>query len=92
MKSDTYKKAARQPRIKSVSILQVKYKGKWQSFSIRDGRSDILRRQVNLDTGEIVSFLGKQLQGKRLKPTARAHLELSILARRCVLLPEIFVD
>jgi len=40
---------------KQMSPLEVKFQGKWQSFSIRDGRSDVLRRQVNLDTGEIRS-------------------------------------
>ena len=67
-----------------MSTLEVKYQGKWHSFSIQDGRSDVLRRQANLDTGEIVSFLGKQLQGKRLKPTSRTYLEVLTLARRRV--------
>jgi len=67
-----------------VSTLEVKYQGKWESFSVSDGKSDVLRRQVNLDMGEIVSFLGKQLQGKRLRPTSRTYFEVLMLARRCV--------
>jgi hypothetical protein len=41
-----------------MSTLEVKYRGKWQSFSISDARSDVLRRQANLDTGEKVCRVG----------------------------------
>jgi len=43
---------------------------------LHDGRSDVLRRQANLDTGEFASFLGKQLQGKRLRLTSRTYWEV----------------
>jgi hypothetical protein len=67
-----------------MSTLEVRYHGKWRSFVIQDGKSDVLRWQIKSVTGEILSFLGKQLQAKRLKPTSRTYSELLILARRCI--------
>jgi hypothetical protein len=54
------------------------------AFFLGDDRSDVLHREANLETGEIASFLGKQLQGKRLKPTSKTYFEVLTLARRCV--------
>lgn len=44
--------------------------------------------------GEIVSFLSKQLKGKRLKHTSRTCFEVLTLAGRYVGLPEVgnFLD
>jgi hypothetical protein len=73
-----------------MSTLEVQYKGKWRSFVLQDGKSDVLRTQANLDSGEIVSFLGKQLQGKRLKPGSARYQEVSRLARDCLGLPQVW--
>jgi hypothetical protein len=73
-----------------MSTLEVRYNGKWQTFSVEDGKSDVLRTAANLDTGEIVSYLGKQLQGKRLKPGSARYQEVSRLARDCLGLPQVW--
>jgi hypothetical protein len=72
-------------RGKTMSTIEIKYQGKWKSFTLQDGKSDVLRRTVDLDTGEMWSYLGKQLQGKKLKPGSDTYTQVLAIARRCAI-------
>ncbi|MBN2034920.1 MAG: hypothetical protein JW836_16770 [Deltaproteobacteria bacterium] len=67
-----------------MSTIEIGYKGKWKTFVLQDERSDVLRRRVDLDTGEVWSYLGKQLQGKKLKLGSYTYIEVIALAKRFV--------
>jgi hypothetical protein len=51
-----------------MSFLHVTKHGKTAVFSIADGKSDLLDRFVNLDTGQMYYFMGKQISGKPINP------------------------
>jgi len=64
-----------------MSTWDIKWNGKWRTFSVDDGYSDVLRREVNFETGEIVSYLGKQLQGRHVRHGSPDHKELMRMAK-----------
>lgn len=50
-----------------MSRLHVTQNGQKETFHLEDGK-DILDRFVNLDTGSMYYFMGKQISGKPISP------------------------
>jgi sensor domain CHASE-containing protein len=51
-----------------MSILHVTKHGRKAAFKIEDGKSGSLHRYVDLDTGQMYYFMGKQIAGKPIDP------------------------
>lgn len=66
-----------------MSILEVIKEGKRRTFHWKDGKSDSCVRVANLDTGEIWSYMGKQIFGKKIKPTSSLYDEIVGFANVC---------
>lgn len=66
-----------------MSILEVIKNGKRKTFAWNDGKSNSCTRVANLDTGDIWSYIGKQIFGKKLKRTTPLYDEIISFAEVC---------
>ena len=64
-----------------MSTIHVRKGGEATSMYVEDGMSQSLHRYVNLDTNEVISVLGKQIAGKKLKPGSKTWMEAIQLAK-----------
>lgn len=62
-----------------MSRLHVTQNGQKKTFHLKDGK-DILDRFVNLDTGSMYYFMGKQIAGKPINPNGALGKKLRRIA------------
>lgn len=67
-----------------MSYLHIKKGGREETVYLQDGNSDSLHRHVDLDTGTIVSYLGKQLAGKNIDPNGTLGRSLLVLSEKLI--------
>lgn len=70
-----------------MSWLHVTQNGRKKTFYLEDGKN-ILDRFVNLDTGYMHYFMGKQIAGKPIKPNGALGKELRRLSVNLMNRPE----
>ncbi len=63
-----------------MSYLHIRKGNEEKSFRLDDGKSGLLHRTVNLDTGVMRSIMGKQIWGKDIDPNGRLGKELMELS------------
>jgi len=63
-----------------MSRLHVTKNGHKSHFHLNDGKSDGLDRFVNIDTGQMYYFMGKQISGKPINPNGTLGRELRKIA------------
>ena len=59
-----------------MSFLHITYKGREATIYWEDGKSDLLDRYVNYDTGAIYYTMGKQISGKPIDPEGKVGREI----------------
>jgi len=64
-----------------MSYLHVTKNGMKKTFWIEDGKSGLLDRYVNLDTGEMHRTIGRQIAGKPINPNGALGKKIMATAR-----------
>lgn len=71
-----------------MSFLHIIHKGKKATIHIDDGKSDLLDRYVDVDTGDLYYTMGKQIGGKPINPNGKTGKEIMRIAQYWVNNPD----
>lgn len=71
-----------------MSFLHITHGGKKATIHLGDGKSDLLDRFVNLDTGSMYYTMGKQIAGKPINPNGKTGKEIIRIAEYWVNNPD----
>ena len=71
-----------------MSFLHITHKGKKATIYLEDGKSDLLDRYVDVDSGAMYYTIGKQITGKPINPNGKTGIEILRIAKYWVNNPE----
>ena len=71
-----------------MSFLHIMHNGKKATIHIDDGKSDLLDRYVDVDTGYMYYTMGKQIGGKPINPNGKIGKEIMRIAQYWVNNPD----
>ena len=71
-----------------MSFLHITHKGKKATIHLEDGKSDLLDRYIDADSGAMYYTMGKQISGKPINPNGKTGKEILRIAEYWVNNPE----
>ena len=71
-----------------MSFLHIAHNGKKATVHLDDGKSDLLDRYIDFDTGYIYYTMGKQISGKTIDPNGKTGKEIQRIAEYWVNNPD----